>query len=50
MISKSVGFLVEAVDAVVKSFDLEEIGGEPWAGPDARYYLTLHNDDVHTKM
>jgi len=53
----SVGFLKQAAEALQESFDLEHVEDAVWAGEaasagpgeEAEYYLTLHNDDVHSK-
>eukprot|EP00624_Nannochloropsis_granulata_P007695 evm.model.NODE_9035_length_8968_cov_20.147301.2 len=57
VMARSVGFLKQAAEALQESFDLEHVEDAVWAGEaasagpgeEAEYYLTLHNDDVHSK-
>ena len=49
MLNKSASFLLQAVEHIMESFDLDGCVDKAWAGPQAEYYLILHNDDVHTK-
>lgn len=55
--AQSVLFLRQAVAALQESYDLEHVEDAVWAGEAAapgpgepgEYYLTLHNDDMHSK-
>lgn len=48
LLQQTAAFLLEAVTAVLQSFDLDYVQHTPWGGS-SQYYLLLQNDDVHTQ-